>query len=693
MSVYRYYRAGLEIGRFAFSPQGVTCRLRDQQTLRWQGEQPYSPELFDSLLDLRLPDAVTAIAAGALPEGPYEPGMEVFAQVDGARKAGTIYAQMRGRNPLDFIVSEGGLVAALDNECFMVCVLVREGYEAMTPLQDFARADVSPPRFGKRLLGTFAVPMRDGVKLSTDIYLPAGASPDSRLPAVLMRTCYGKHSTRRLSLFVHHGYVFIAQDCRGREESEGKWQPMINEMEDSDDTLNWIVAQPWSDGSVGMIGTSYLGTVQWTAAASGNPHLKAIVSLVTGGLPVYDFPHQNGIMCSGSLAWVFAMSQRRYQPALMERDDWDEIMRMRPLTETPRRALGYDIPFWTEWMEHEYYDAYWEKANWLLYQHKINVPALYVSGWYDDVCACTMETWDMNRRQNRPHQKLIAGPWLHKANLSRDILSLQFGVDSVRYDLFFTYLRWFDRHLKGMENGIDSEPPVEYYTMGENRWKTSSNWPPETVSPTSLYLTPQDGGKLESSPPAIAQTLQYRFDPQNPAPVVVDASENEGKMPEDYRQMELRDDVLVFTSAPLQADLEVTGEPHMVLYASSSARDTDWVVRLTEVDGEGRSIRLCDAVVRARFRQSYVRPKLLVPGETERYDIPLTWISNRFRKGHRIRVQITSGAGNSTFPNHGTGNLTATDTQWVVATQTVSFGGECATKIVLPIMPAEEGRE
>ena len=207
------------------------------------------------------------------------------------------------------------------------------------------------------------VPMGDGVRLATDVYLPADHQSGERLPAVLIRTCYRKDTAKQFFAFAHYGYAVIAQDTRGREDSEGEWQPIVNERQDGANTLNWIAEQPWSDGKVGMIGASYLAIVQWEAAASNNPHLRAMISMVTGGVPIFDFPHHSGCLSSGAMAWTVSMRGKRHAAEDMVRADWDEILRTRPLRKIPEKGLGETIPFWEEWMDHEYYDEYWHRAN------------------------------------------------------------------------------------------------------------------------------------------------------------------------------------------------------------------------------------------------------------------------------------------------------------------------------------------
>lgn len=685
---YTYYRSGVALARFRISAKDAFVAPRDESTMEFGAERSFQwpMEPFHEALNLHLPDAVRAVQENAVPHG-WE---EAAAPASNTAR----YIQPSGKYPLDFIVAQGRIVACIDDGRHYIGLLVEDGWEHVTPQAEMWRQPISLPEFGKGEARTEMVPMRDGVRLATDIRLPSCPGKKGPWPTILVRTCYGRTNLQLFRDFLHYGYALVFQDVRGRDDSEGKWQPIVNEKDDGDDTLNWIAAQPWSDGNVGMIGPSYLSIVQWQAAASGNPHFKAAVSLVTGGVPMFDFPHRAGVFSPGVMAWTASMRGKTIDAAAMERDDWDTVLKHRPIREIPSVAMGQENPVFAEWMDHEYYDGYWHKANFLSQQHKINVPALCVSGWYDDVCPGTMQVWDMLRRCGREHRKLVSGAWMHNMNSCREIHGNTYGSESVRYDLFPLYLRWFDRFLKNMDNGIDREDRAEYFVIGENRWRSAAEWPPPEAELQELFLssggsanTSSGDGVLLSEEPKQGGCDRYICDPADPVPFLIDVSENECLVPENYREVELRTDVLVYTSEPLQEALTVAGEPVAVIYAASDQRDADWVVRITDVDEEGNSVRMCDGIVRARFRRSFIEPKLLIPGEIVRYEIPMTWIANRFAAGHRIRVEVTSGADNSIFPNSNTGLPIADDTQQLAAQHTVHHGGKYCSRIVIPVLP------
>ncbi|RNB87052.1 CocE/NonD family hydrolase [Brevibacillus fluminis] len=616
----------------------------------------------------------------------------------GVAKTAWLWARRGEKMPVDLIVCEREVIGYCINGRGDSEMLIKNGYEVLTPLMLWQDAGLSPEAGRAAHKGTFFVPMRDGVRLATELWLPENLSAGEKIPTILVRTPYGRKTKAngdvRWLRFVQRGYALVVQDTRGRGESEGVWVPKIHELADGDDTLNWIAAQAWSDGGVGMIGGSYGGFVQWAAAASGNKHLKAIVSYVTVGSAFGDIPRTNGMIPSGVLTWTFMMAEQDQNPDAANRTDWEEVIKLRPIKDIPKMVLGKDIHFWNEWMSHPDYDDFWAQSDWVNMGEQIDVPSLLISGWYDDDSVGTSEAWSLLERHQRKHRRMILGPWHHRANTAREIHNIPFGNNAIRYDLDLIQQQWFDRFLKGCENGVDAKPQVEYYMVGENEWKSSDSWPPAETVYTPFYLhspgaanTAAGDGMLSYEEPGDEKPDRYTFDPLDPAPYLIDMTENECSVPENYREVEERHDVLVFTSPPLEEDVAIAGEISAVLYAASSAKDTDWVVRLTDVDEAGNSIRLSDGMVRARYRHSYTQPELLEPGKVEAYEVKMTKVANVFKKGHRIRVSVMSGAKNLIFPNHNTGNDPASDTEMIVALQTVHHDKTYPSHIRLPILP------
>ena len=603
-----------------------------------------------------------------------------------------VFAGRKGANPVDITLCHGEPAAFTACARDAVSVLVKEGFEKATSLSLWDGAGISRAEYPVVPLGTAMVPMRDGVKLATEIWKP---DTDEKVPAILVRTPYGRlGKVNEYYRFVMRGYAVCIQDVRGQGDSEGEYVPKFYEKNDGYDTLEFLAAQPFCSG-IGMFGGSYLGDTQWSAAASGSPHLKALVSIVTAGDSFTDLPRKGGALASGTMAWAFSVKEKQFDKGIMERLDWPKIMKMRPIRDIPEMVFGEPIGFWSKWCSHEKYDDFWEACNWHAQKDSLRVPALIVSGWYDDNGMATTQALEIAETYSPADKKVVLGPWIHVGNGHREVHGVGFGNNALRYDLDLLYQQWFDYRLKGMKNPIAEGDRVEYYSVGENLWKTCNHWPPENSCPVDLYLS--SGGKANSSlgngklffaAPIDEGFDSYSFDPENPAPHIIDPAENELCVPEDYTEMEKRDDVLVYTSAPMEEDFAIAGDLYVEFYAESSAPDTDWVVRVTDVDEAGRSVRLCDGLLRAKFRNGFDRMDLLVPGKIEKYGIRTTKIAVCFHKGHRIRLQITSGAENYIFPNPNTGNNFFEDTQSEIAKQKIHHGGAHLSKVVLPAVKA-----
>ena len=589
--------------------------------------------------------------------------------------------------PNNILHEDGRVVAVVCPSREYVSILVEEGFEDKTILKRWKEeipSDLHPVKYE----GCFDVLTRDNVKLSTDVYLPADVNEN--LPTVLVRTPYGKEMNKETYYkFVQRGYAVVIQDVRGRNLSEGTWEPQLYEVEDGDDTINWIANQPWSSKKVGMIGGSYLGYVQWAAAASNNPYLAALVSVVCAGSAFVDIPRRGGALISGMLAWSFAVSQQMFKPELMVRDDWDDVLDIRPLNKIPEKALGYKVDFIEEWLERTDYDEYWARINWHDRCKDIKVPALIMSGWFDDNGMGTTEALDLTKDYPQGKRKVILGPWQHSGNSTYDLHKVPFGTNALRFDLDLIFLKWFDLHLKGIQNGIDKTPAVEYYTVGDNKWKTANNWPVENSKCTAIYLT-SDGhantssgdGKLVFEEVSDEKSDEYAYDPKNPSTFIIDMSENEIGVPEDYTEEEKRDDILCYTTDTLEEDFTITGDIDVELYISSDAVDTDFMVRITDVDENGKSIKLADGIISAKYRNSFEKAEYLEKDKVYKINILTTKISNTFKKGHKIRFTVTSSAKNFVFPNSNTKDG-FNSTEIVIANNKIHHGGQYPSKIIV----------
>ncbi|MCY4369296.1 MAG: CocE/NonD family hydrolase [bacterium] len=551
------------------------------------------------------------------------------------------------------------------------------------------------------VLNNVRVPMRDGVELSTDIYFPT--PQEGPFPVILARTPYDNMSDPLIDsavFFAQNGYVFAAQDCRGRNDSDGRFNPWIQEYEDGHDTIEWLGSQDWCDGNVGMHGASYPGGVQWMAAVMGSPYLKAIVPRVIGDDLHGSLHYQGGAFTLHFAAtWSFRMGGRTWQ--LIDRFNWKRIFSVLPLRAIPAFG-GKDLDFFQDWLDHPDYDEYWKSMAIKEQYEKVKIPALQIGGWYDIFAGGTMNNFvGMQQRGGselaRSHQRVVIGPWHHHTNTETHAGEIDFGKASV-VDVDEIQLRWYDHWLKGVDNGVDKDPPLRIYTMGANEWRDEHEWPLARTEFTPWYFHSGGSansllgdGTLSAEPPEDEPADEYVYNPAFPTPTLGGATCCTPEIVDwgsfDQRAVEYRDDVLVYTSAPLEADLEVTGPVVVKLFAGTDGRDTDFTAKLVDVHPDGFARNLCDGIIRGRYRQSPERQMLLEADEVYEFTIDLWVTSNVFRKGHRVRVEVSS----SNFPrfarNLNTGNPAADDDQIRVARQSVHHDTIRPSHIVLPVIP------
>ncbi len=548
------------------------------------------------------------------------------------------------------------------------------------------------------------VPMRDGTILRADVYRP---DTDARVPVVVARLPYDRsHTLIPASALdperaLEKGFAFVCQDSRGRFGSEGRFQPFVDEPTDGYDTVEWAAAQPWSSGAVGMAGRSYGSGAQWLAAAEQPPHLRAIFPVVIGS-DFYDgWIYQGGAFSLGfNVFWALLIGEPKEASRAVTHS------RHLPLSTLPvLRAAGERASFYFDWIEHSTNDEFWKDRAFNTRYARVNVPACNVGGWYDVFLGGTLENFARMRREGgsaaaRDGQRLIIGPWGHGSTYGPypDHSYKVFGPDD-GLDLADVQLRFFARHLKGERNGIDEEPPVRLFVMGENRWREASDWPLPGTQYTRWYLHGPDGpGEprgLSPERPREEAPDEIVYDPSDPAPTVGGPTSLPALLfgtssgPHDQRRIEGRPDVLVYTSDPLQAPLEVTGPLRVKLFAATSAVDTDFVAKLTDVLPDGVSRILAEGVLRARYREGYDAPRLVEPGVVNEYDIDLVATANVFQAGHRIRLLITS----SSFPrfdrNPNTGHALGVDgpADLRPAKQTIFHDPERPSHVLLPVVP------
>lgn len=534
------------------------------------------------------------------------------------------------------------------------------------------------------------VPARDGTRLSTDIRMPDSGGP---FPTLVMRTPYNNADPTAVLPLVHRGYAVAWQDCRGRFDSDGVFDP-FNEAEDGYDTIAWVHQQPWCDKRIGMLGSSYGGTTTLTAAWTNPPGLRAIAPTVMGRDGFKDLIYHNGVFNFSIAAnWGTAVTGRSGQSHLST--NWDEVSRHLPLT-TLDQAAGFDTPFYRRWLEHPTYDDFWRALSVEQHYASFNVPAFHKGGWYDFYNEGTIRNFMGMRAHGGPAaraaQKLIIGPWGHGLN-TRSIGQIDFGDHAIT-QLFEMDMRWFDRFVRDQINGVENEPPIRIFVMGTNVWRDENEWPLARTREQSFFLSHHGSanslfgtGELVARPPEPAITDRYTYNPDNPVPTLGGAMFAAATGPTDHTPIERRDDVLVYTTPPRTTPIEVTGFVSAVLYISSDARDTDFVARLCDVYPDGRSIVLCDGIARTRFREGLDREVMMQPGNVYEIHVEMAATSNVFLPGHRIRLEVTS----SCFPrfarNLNTGNNPSTDTVVRLAHQTVYCSAAHPSRLILPVIP------
>lgn len=586
------------------------------------------------------------------------------------------------------------------------------------------RERLSRPQHEVRLLSDVPVPMRDGVELSADVYLP---SEPGRWPVILHRTPYGNSEDTgepfsgvgSALYFARRGYAVVLQDARGRFDSGGEWYPWTSEVNDGGDSVDWCGTQSWSTGDVGMFGLSYPGVVQWWAAQAHSPYLKTIIpASAHADIYFYGMNYRGGAFkLAGNLAWSLATSGRTNQPAKSlyhttvdgreEIYNWQAVFAHLPILTSDAAASGRAIEFYRDWVRHSSYDDYWQAISNFGTYGEIDIPILQIVGWFDVHIVSEIANLEGIQADGTPlarqHHKLVIGPWVHGAP-QRELGEIDFGASSV-VDMLELQLRWFDRWLKLIDNGIDDEPPLKLFTLGSNEWKTADTWPLPETRWTRFYLDSAghansadgDGTLGVDEPIAEDSSDSFTYQPTDPVPTLGENPWDD--RPVDYRAVERREDVLVYTSAALTQSLEVTGPIQAYIFASSSAVDTDWTVRVLDVQPDDRSINLCDGILRARFREpaavrtgvrtpgQFERPQLLEPDCVYAFVIECGATSVVFGVGHRIRVHISS----SNFPrfdrNLNNGGDLGIDERIVVARQCVYHDRKRPSYIELPEIP------
>ena len=543
------------------------------------------------------------------------------------------------------------------------------------------------------------VPMRDGVELSADLYLPRVSGT---FPTVLMRTPYSNNmdvTIERARVLANDGYACVIQDIRGRWDSDGDYYPFHPDVDDGFDTQEWVGQQEWSNGKIGMAGSSYLGLVQWLSAPLRSQYLTCLAPRVICG----DF--YNGLVYPGGalqlnvvMTWGMRTNGRTGQS--IDYHDWTNAFRALPVGDADLSA-GRALGFFKDWIEHPAYDDYWNAIDVEDKWNEIDVPAFSMGGWFDLYSADAFTNFNGIRKNGRTPEarqsRLIVGPWPHALSTSSKTGDVDFGAGSLA-DLDGEETRWFDYWLKGIDNGIVDEPPLRLFIMGINEWRDEHEWPLARTDWQRWHLhsdgdanSVRGGGRLSIDTPTDEPEDRFVYDPEFPVQTVGGNNCCSPDIvpwgPYDQRAVEMRSDVLVYTSDPFEEDMEVTGPIKVVLYAATDGPDTDWTAKLVDVSPTGYAMNLCDGIFRARYRESRSESRLLEPNRVYEYEIDVAVTGNVFQKAHSVRIEISS----SNFPrfdrNLNTGKDYGKDGEMRVANQAVYHSREYPSHVLLPVIP------
>ena len=578
-------------------------------------------------------------------------------------------------------------------------------------------------------------PMRDGVRLATDVYLPK--DKPGPFPTVFVKTPYDFNEIEGANLIwgveaVKRGYAYVIQNERGRYYSEGDWELLGDPREDGYDSLSWIAEQEWSDGNVATLGCSSTAEWQLALAAMDHPAHKAMVPMAAGaGIGRVGEFHEQGNYYKGGVhqtlmsVWLYGVQQdvrprfpegmsseelqrlrKMYDLAAgMPKVDWAKHLRKLPEVDWLESAGGNQGPG-TELMQRGPDDPAWYRGGLYHDNEPFAVPAFWFNSWFDISQGPNLALYEHVRKngvdaETREGQYLVIAPTLHcgfyRIPDHKDLKVGDLNVGRPQFPLWDLVFGYLDHYVKGEDNGFPEKTPrVQYYTMGRNAWSTAEDWPPPAEGRT-FYLASGGAansvfgdGRLTTEEPAGAGSDTFPYDPMNPVPALGGGvCCNGGAAPAgsfDQREIEARQDVLVYTSDELSEDLEVTGPVRATLYVSSDARDTDFTVKLVDVHPDGAAFNVDDTILRARYREGYDREVFMEPGEV--YEIrptPMT-TSYTFAKGHRIRVEVSSSKFPQYMRNLNTGGNNYDETEGVVAHNTIHHTAEHPSRVVLPIM-------
>ncbi|APW62443.1 CocE/NonD family hydrolase [Paludisphaera borealis] len=597
-----------------------------------------------------------------------------------------------------------------------------------------------PAEYGVAVERNTMVVVHDGVRLAVDVYRPErdGKPAEGRFPTLLTRTPYDKKGVAgEGAYYAARGYVVVANDTRGRYASEGTWRGLADDPQDGYDVVEWIASQPWSDGKVGTFGTSYPGGTQHALAEMNPPHLTTMVPVdALSNCGVSGMRH-GGAFELRFVNWIFqigapnskaALARPALRQALVENgmriQQHVDSLPVRPGL-TPLKVVPEYEAWLVEALRSGPEAAFWHAKGMSVVDHVADyrdVPVLHLTGWYDSWTRQVTMNYEALAKAKKSPQRLTIGPWTHGAQGSNVAGEVEFTKDAA-IDLSAYRLRWYDRWMKDAGNGVENDPPVMLYIMGtgDDRrspagrlqhggyWRAEREWPLARVRPTSFYLN-KDGSLMTTPSAEVASSTTYTFDPLHPTPTIGgNISSSQGLMAAGGYDQRRRDDtfplgpklplserrdVLVYRTPPLEADVEVVGTVEVKLWVGSTAPDTDFTAKLIdEIPPNddyplGFDLNIGDSILRTRYREGNDhQAACLKPGEVAPIVITLYPTANVFKRGHRIRLDVSS----SNYPrfdvNPNTADPLGDYRRTVAADNTVHHDAGRPSQVILPIVP------
>jgi putative CocE/NonD family hydrolase len=547
--------------------------------------------------------------------------------------------------------------------------------------------------------------MRDGVTLKADIYRPKA---DGQYPVLLQRTPYDKTGSRNFGMrAAARGYMVVVQDVRGRYSSEGEWYPFRHESQDGYDTVEWAAALPQSNGKVGMVGGSYVGATQMLAAITSPPHLAGIAPHVTASNYHENWTYQGGVFEQWfDQSWASGLAENTLTRYVMKETNptiWDSTLPLTNYALLPQPDPMSLAPYYRDWLAHPSYDDYWKSISIEEFYSHIQVPILHIAAWYDIFLGGSLRNYVLLKTQAgseaaRKGQHLLVEIGGHAGGSDqRKIGEIDFGPDAP-YDFDEMQLKWYDYLFKGARNEFAGNKPVRIFVMGKNVWRDEDDWPLARAKTTKYFLhssgsanSAAGDGSLNTQIPAAEAKDAFVYDPANPVPTIGGPlccdSSHLAPGPRDQRPVEGRKDILVYTSPAFTKDTEITGPITLDLFASTSAKDTDFTAKLVDVWPDGFAQNLTEGILRLRYRDAREKPSLAKPGDIYHLVLDLWSTSNVFLPGHRLRLEVSS----SNFPrfarNLNTGEDAATGTQMATASNTIYHDKEHPSALIVPIIP------